>query len=158
VAAIANVRLPANQVISLELHDAQYQGFLDCPFDNLYGRPLLQRYIQLNIPDYREAVIVSPDAGGAKRATQIADALSMEFALIHKVMQTLGFTFRSILIFISQERRPTKFAERRNATMMLVGDVSNRVCILVDDLADTANTITRGRRRADPNPYQMFCN
>lgn len=53
--------------------------------DNLYGRPLLKRYIQQNIPDYKEAVIVSPDAGGAKRATAIADSLGMDFALIHKV-------------------------------------------------------------------------
>ncbi len=53
--------------------------------DNLYGRPLLQRYIQSNIENYKDAVIVSPDAGGAKRATVIADSLGMPFALIHKV-------------------------------------------------------------------------
>jgi ribose-phosphate pyrophosphokinase len=69
----------------LDLHDPQYQGFFDIPMDNLYGRPLLKRYIQQNIPNYKDAVIVSPDAGGAKRATAIADSLGMEFALIHKV-------------------------------------------------------------------------
>ena len=53
--------------------------------DNLYGRPLLKRYIQTNIENYKDAVIVSPDAGGAKRATAIADNLGMPFALIHKV-------------------------------------------------------------------------
>lgn len=74
-----------NSVVALDLHDPQYQGFFDIPMDNLYGRPLLQRYIQQNIPDYKDAVIVSPDAGGAKRATAIADSLGMEFALIHKV-------------------------------------------------------------------------
>ena len=103
----------ADHVITMDLHDPQYQGFFDIPVDNLYGKPLLQRYIQQNIPDYKEAVIVSPDAGGAKRATAIADSLGMAFALIHK------------------ERRPTKITERQNATMMLVGDVENRVCILV---------------------------
>ncbi len=72
-------------VVALDIHALQYQGFFDIPMDNLYGRPLLQRYIQQNIPDYRDAVIVSPDAGGAKRATAIADSLGMEFALIHKV-------------------------------------------------------------------------
>lgn len=72
-------------VISLELHDPQYQGFLDCPFDNLYGKPTLQRYIKECIPEWRESVIVSPDAGGAKRATAIADALGLDFSLIHKV-------------------------------------------------------------------------
>jgi phosphoribosylpyrophosphate synthetase len=72
-------------VVALDLHDAQYQGFFDIAMDNLYARPLLIRYIQRNIPDYKDAIIVSPDAGGAKRATAIADYLGMDFALIHKV-------------------------------------------------------------------------
>jgi ribose-phosphate pyrophosphokinase len=112
----------------MDLHDPQYQGFFDIPVDNLYGRPLLQRYIKYNIPDYQNAVIVSPDAGGAKRATAIADALGMEFALIHK------------------ERRPTRITDRQNATMMLVGDIVGKVAILVDDMADTSNTITRAAK------------
>lgn len=118
----------ADHIITMDLHDPQYQGFFDVPVDNLYGKPLLQRYIQQNVPNYKDAVIVSPDAGGAKRATAIADSLGIDFALIHK------------------ERRPTKIADRQNATMMLVGDVSGRVCILIDDLADTANTITRAAK------------
>ncbi|KAI1174335.1 phosphoribosyl pyrophosphokinase [Nemania sp. FL0916] len=118
----------ADHVVALDLHDPQYQGFFDIPMDNLYGRPLLQRYIQQNVPDFKDAVIVSPDAGGAKRATAIADSLGMEFALIHK------------------ERRPTRITDRQNATMMLVGNVANRVCILIDDLVDTANTITRAAK------------
>jgi len=52
--------------------------------DNLYARPLLTNYIQHHIQNYKEAVIVSPDAGGAKRASAIADALGLNFALIHK--------------------------------------------------------------------------
>lgn len=75
----------ADHIITMDLHDPQYQGFFDIPVDNLYGRPLLKKYIQQKIPDYRHAVIVSPDAGGAKRATAIADSLDMPFALIHKV-------------------------------------------------------------------------
>ncbi|KAG7004237.1 ribose-phosphate pyrophosphokinase 5 [Physcia stellaris] len=117
----------ADHIITMDLHDPQYQGFFDIPVDNLYGRPLLKKYI-MGIPDYQQAVVVSPDAGGAKRATAIADGLSMPFALIHK------------------ERRPTKITDRQNATMMLVGDVSNRTCILIDDLADTSNTITRAAK------------
>ena len=74
----------ADHIITMDLHDPQYQGFFDIPVDNLYGRPLLKKYI-MGIPDYQQAVIVSPDAGGAKRATAIADGLSMPFALIHKV-------------------------------------------------------------------------
>lgn len=118
----------ADHIITMDLHDPQYQGFFDIPVDNLYGRPLLKRYIQHRIPDFKDAVIVSPDAGGAKRATAIADSLNMDFALIHK------------------ERRPTKISDRQNATMMLVGDVANRVAILIDDLADTSNTITRAAK------------
>jgi ribose-phosphate pyrophosphokinase len=79
----------ADHIITMDLHDPQYQGYFDIPVDNLYGKPLIQGYIQQNIPDYKDAVIVSPDAGGAKRATVIADSLNMEFALIHKVNHTL---------------------------------------------------------------------
>ncbi|KAI4646444.1 uncharacterized protein J4E79_010506 [Alternaria viburni] len=118
----------ADHVITMDLHDPQYQGFFDIPVDNLYGRHLLRKYIQFNIPNYQQAVVVSPDAGGAKRATAIADALGMPFALIHK------------------ERRPTQINDRQNATMMLVGDVRERTTILVDDLADTSNTITRAAK------------
>ncbi|KIV95188.1 hypothetical protein PV10_02868 [Exophiala mesophila] len=118
----------ADHVITMDLHDPQYQGFFDIPVDNLYGRPLLKKYIQQHIPDYRNGIVVSPDAGGAKRATAIADSLGMDFALIHK------------------ERRPTKITDRQNATMMLVGDVSGKIAILIDDLADTSNTITRAAK------------
>lgn len=75
----------ADHIITMDLHDPQYQGFFDIPVDNLYGRPLLKSYIHQNIPNYRQSVIVSPDAGGAKRATAIADSMGMDFALIHKV-------------------------------------------------------------------------
>ena len=118
----------ADHVITMDLHDPQYQGFFDIPVDNLYGRPLLKKYIVHNIPDYKNAVVVSPDAGGAKRATAIADSLGLQFALIHK------------------ERRPTKITDRQNATMMLVGDVAGKTAILIDDLADTSNTITRAAK------------
>ncbi len=74
-----------DHVITMDLHDPQYQGFFDIPVDNLYGRHLLRKYIQHRIANYQQAVIVSPDAGGAKRATAIADVLEMPFALIHKV-------------------------------------------------------------------------
>lgn len=118
----------ADHVITMDLHDPQYQGFFDIPVDNLYVKPLLKKYIQVNIPNFKNAVVVSPDAGGAKRATAIADELNIDFALIHK------------------ERRPTRISDRQNATMMLVGDVAGKVAILVDDLADTSNTITRAAK------------
>ena len=79
----------ADHVITMDLHDPQYQGFFDIPVDNLHSRPILKRYIQQNIPNYQQAVVVSPDAGGAKRATAIADALGMPFALIHRVSKSM---------------------------------------------------------------------
>lgn len=78
----------ADHIITMDLHDPQYQGFFDIPVDNLYGRHILRQYIVREIPNYEHAVIVSPDAGGAKRATAIADSLGMPFALIHKVLST----------------------------------------------------------------------
>ena len=75
----------ADHIITMDLHDPQYQGFFDIPVDNLYARPLLKNYIQYQIPDFKDAVVVSPDAGGAKRATAIADSLGIAFALIHRV-------------------------------------------------------------------------
>lgn len=87
----------ADHIITMDLHDAQYQGFFDIPVDNLYGKPLIKRYIQQNIPDFKDAVIVSPDAGGAKRATAIADDLNMEFALIHKVKLPISLNLRTLI-------------------------------------------------------------
>lgn len=118
----------ADHVITMDLHDPQVQGFFDVPVDNLYGRRLLKEYIMQYIPNYKDAMIVSPDAGGAKRATAIADALGNQFALIHK------------------ERPPVKLTERQNASMILVGNVKDKVCILIDDIIDTGNTITRAAK------------
>jgi ribose-phosphate pyrophosphokinase len=81
----------ADHVITMDLHDPQYQGFFDIPVDNLYGRPLLKKYIQQRIPDFKNCVVVSPDAGGAKRATAIADSLGIGFAVIHKVHDAVVF-------------------------------------------------------------------
>jgi len=132
------------QVLTLPL----VQGFFDVPVDNLYGRPLLKRYIQTHIPNYRDAVVISPDAGGAKRATAIADSMGIDFALIHKVRSPPLTPLQAYQhpLFSTQERRPTKITDRQNASMMLVGNVTGRVCILIDDLVDTGNTITRAAK------------
>ena len=135
----------ADHVITMDLHDPQYQGFFDIPVDNLHSRPILKRYIQQSIPNYQQAVVVSPDAGGAKRATAIADALGMPFALIHKVTSLRPCNEQRLTRFM-QERRPTNISDRQTATMLLVGNVMNRTAILIDDLADTSNTITRAAK------------
>lgn len=74
----------ADHIITLDLHDPQFQGFFDIPVDNLHSEPIMIKYIKEKILEWRNCVIVSPDAGGAKRATVIADKLGVEFALIHK--------------------------------------------------------------------------
>ena len=111
----------------------------------MYGRSTLKNFIQNSIPNYGQAVIVSPDAGGAKRASSIADGLGMPFALIHKVRRLDASMWTGSDLGL-QERRPTKITDRQNSTMMLVGDVASRTCIVVDDLADTSNTITRAAK------------
>ncbi|KAH0445925.1 hypothetical protein IEQ34_025244 [Dendrobium chrysotoxum] len=63
----------ADHVITMDLHASQIQGFFDIPVDNLTSEPSVARWIRAKIPDYRDSIIVSPDAGGAKRATSLAD-------------------------------------------------------------------------------------
>jgi len=109
----------ADHIITMDLHASQIQGFFDIPVDNLYAEPAVLKWIRENIPDWRTCVIVSPDAGGAKRVTSIADRLNVDFALIHK------------------ERKKANEV----ASMVLVGDVRDRCAILVDDMADTCGTM-----------------
>ncbi|KAG8225273.1 hypothetical protein J437_LFUL006506 [Ladona fulva] len=109
----------ADHIITMDLHASQIQGFFDIPVDNLYAEPAVLKWIKENIPEWRNSIIVSPDAGGAKRVTSIADRLNVEFALIHK------------------ERKKANEV----AAMVLVGDVKDRIAILVDDMADTCGTI-----------------
>lgn len=110
----------ASHVITMDLHASQIQGFFNIPVDNLYGEPSVLKYIRDEIQTQDESiVIISPDAGGAKRATAIADKLDVEFALIHK------------------ERKKANEVSR----MVLVGEVAGKVCVLVDDMADTCGTL-----------------
>ncbi|OBS79153.1 hypothetical protein A6R68_18477 [Neotoma lepida] len=109
----------ADHIITMDLHASQIQGFFDIPVDNLYAEPAVLKWIRENISEWRNCTIVSPDAGGAKRVTSIADRLNVDFALIHK------------------ERKKANEVDR----MVLVGDVKDRVAILVDDMADTCGTI-----------------
>ncbi|CAD6213504.1 GSCOCG00004103001-RA-CDS [Cotesia congregata] len=109
----------ADHIITMDLHASQIQGFFDIPVDNLFAEPAVLKWIKENINEWRNSIIVSPDAGGAKRVTSIADRLNVEFALIHK------------------ERKKANEV----ASMVLVGDVKDRVAILVDDMADTCGTI-----------------
>ncbi|KAG7661453.1 PRS5 [[Candida] subhashii] len=152
----------ADRMITMDLHDPQFQGFFNIPVDNLYSRPLLQHYITQYIPNYLECVIVSPDSGGAKRATAVADAIGCPFALIHKERRakvaknppstsagSAGAAAAGSVaggaaaaMGISQSLGTTTMV----ATTMLVGDVKDKACILIDDLVDTSYTITRAAK------------
>lgn len=155
----------ANHVITMDLHDRQFAGFFNIPVDNLYCQPIVQNYIMHNIPDYQDAVIVSPDAGGAKRATAIADSLKLSFAMIHKERRSQllkGPPDATLTSGVSIPNKPlltqdtlkrtisnssnSSSSSRFVQTTMLVGDVRNRICILIDDLLDTSYTITRAAK------------
>ncbi|EPQ30514.1 uncharacterized protein PFL1_02040 [Pseudozyma flocculosa PF-1] len=117
---IANMleKAGCDHVITMDLHASQIQGFFDVPVDNLYAEPAALQYIR-EMVDCNKAVIVSPDAGGAKRATSLADRLELDFALFHK------------------ERKRANEVSR----MVLVGNVEGKTAILVDDMADTCGTL-----------------
>ncbi|EGY21415.1 ribose-phosphate pyrophosphokinase [Verticillium dahliae VdLs.17] len=110
----------ANHIITMDLHASQIQGFFSVPCDNLYAEPSVLRWIREN-RNLDDVVIVSPDAGGAKRATSIADRLKVSFALIHK-----------------ERPRPNVVGR-----MVLIGEVADKVAILVDDMADTCGTLDK---------------
>ena len=109
----------ADHIITMDLHSSQIQGFFDIPVDNLYAEPAFVKWIKENIEEWKDSVVVSPDAGAAKRVTAVADKLDVEFALIHK------------------ERKKANEVE----SMVLVGNVKDKVAVLVDDMADTCGTI-----------------
>ncbi|UZJ51992.1 hypothetical protein CBS101457_001312 [Exobasidium rhododendri] len=115
-----------DHVITMDLHASQIQGFFDVPVDNLYAEPAALQYIR-EMVDCSKAVIVSPDAGGAKRATSLADRLEVDFALFHK------------------ERKKANEVSR----MVLVGNVKGKVAILVDDMADTCGTLELAAARLE---------
>lgn len=119
---IANLLQTAgtNHIITMDLHASQIQGFFRVPVDNLYAEPTVLRFIKDNYSG-ELLTIVSPDAGGAKRVAYIADKLDVQFALIHK------------------ERQKANEVSK----MVLVGDVTNKVCLLIDDIADTCGTLCK---------------
>src|SRR3954469_19588769 len=109
----------ANRVLTMDLHKAQIQAFFDIPVDHLFAAPViidhLRAYEELDL------TIVSPDAGGAERARAYAKRLNAELAIIDK------------------RRTEDGTAE----VMNVIGDVAGRVCILQDDIIDTAGTIVK---------------
>ena len=107
------------RVITMDIHADQIQGFFNIPVDNLYASKIFVPYIKsLNLKD---PIMASPDAGGTRRASSYAKMLGTVFCICHK-----------------QRSKPNEIEK-----MMLIGDVKDRDVILLDDIIDTAGTITR---------------
>ncbi len=107
----------ADRVLTVDLHADQIQGFFDCPVDNVYASPVLLGDIWKH--KYQDLVVVSPDVGGVVRARALAKHLGVELAIIDK-------------------RRPKANVAK---VMNIIGEVEGRVCILIDDMVDTAGTL-----------------
>ena len=109
----------ASRMLTMDLHSGQIQGFFDIPVDNVYATPVLLEHLRKQL-DHKEVTIVSPDAGGVERARAIARRLDASLAIIDK--RRVG---------------PNEVAE-----MNIIGEVQDQVAILVDDMVDTAGTLT----------------
>lgn len=109
-----------DRVLTVDLHAEQIQGFFDCAVDNVYGSPVLTEDIQRQ--RYPDPIVVSPDIGGVVRARAVAKSLNdADLAIIDK-------------------RRPKANVSQ---VMHIIGDVSEKTCIMVDDMVDTAGTLCK---------------
>ena len=106
-----------NRLLTMDLHSDQIQGFFDIPVDNIYATPILLD--DLAKQNYQNLIIVSPDVGGVVRARAVAKQMNSDLAIIDK-------------------RRPKPNVAK---VMNIIGDVSGRTCVLMDDMVDTANTL-----------------
>ncbi len=109
----------ANRVVSVDLHAGQIQGYFNIPVDNIFAAPLLLKYIRNHFRD--DLVMVSPDAGGVERARAFAKRLEASLAIIDK-------------------RRD---APNEAQAMNIIGDVTGRNAVILDDMVDTAGTLTQ---------------
>jgi len=117
----------ADRIITMDLHAGQIQGFFNIPVDNLFAAPVLLSYIRDTFTN--DLVIVSPDAGGVERARAFAKRLGAGLAIIDK-------------------RRD---APNRARAMAVIGDVSNKTTIILDDMVDTAGTLTEAAEALSRN-------
>jgi len=113
----------ANRMLAMDLHSAQIQGYFDIPFDHVYGSPVMLDY--LISKQLEDVVVVSPDVGGVARARAFAKKLN-----------------DAPLAIIDKRRQVHNVAE----VMNVIGDVAGKTAILVDDMIDTAGTISEGAK------------
>jgi ribose-phosphate pyrophosphokinase len=111
----------ATRVVSMDMHAGQIQGFFNIPSDHLYASPVFLDDLRRKFPDTQDLVIVSPDAGGVERARAYSKRLTCGLAIIDK-------------------RRPRP---NSSEVMNLIGDVNGKDAVLVDDMVDTAGTLTQ---------------
>ncbi|KAF9905459.1 hypothetical protein EC991_001626 [Linnemannia zychae] len=148
-----------DHIITMDLHASQMQGFFNLPVDNLYAEPTIGKWIQEHVDDWENGVVVSKNAGGAKRVTSLADRLNIDFALIHMDRTRKGHAQdpdhslskpENIYNRLEDEdddddsmvdaetgheiHRPEVADE--TSLMTLVGDVQDKVCFIVDDMID----------------------
>jgi ribose-phosphate pyrophosphokinase len=109
----------AARVLTMDLHAGQIQGFFNIPVDNVYATPVLLRYIRERVVDDEPVTVVSPDAGGVERARAFAKRLNANLAIIDK----------------------RRAAANEVAEMKIIGEVTGRIAVLIDDIVDTAGTI-----------------
>lgn len=110
----------ATRLVSMDLHAGQIQGFFDIPFDNLFSSPVILDYLKKEMAGKSDLVLVSPDAGGVERARAYAKRLNVSVAMIDK------------------RRTGPNVAQAMN----VVGDVEGKVALILDDMIDTAGTLT----------------
>ena len=108
-----------NRLLTMDLHSDQIQGFFDIPVDNIYATPILLD--DLLLQNYEDLVVVSPDVGGVVRARACAKQLNSDLAIIDK-------------------RRPKANVSE---VMNIIGEVDGRNCVIMDDMVDTAGTLTK---------------
>ena len=111
-----------DRLLTVDLHAAQIQGFFNIPFDHMPGGPLMAEYIKSK--NLEDMVVISPDLGGVSRARNFAEMLNAPLAIIDK-------------------RRPEPGVAE---VMNLIGEVKGKTCIMVDDMVDTAGSLTEGAR------------
>jgi len=121
----------ADRVLSVDLHSGQIQGFFSVPFDHLTALPMLADYFADMLED--DFVVVSPDAGGVR----LADKWVQHINEFHSVNAKLAFLYK-------RRRRDVR---NQSETLAVVGDVEGKVCVVVDDMIDTAGTLLNGSQR-----------
>jgi len=114
----------ADRFVSMELHAGQIQGFFDMPSDHLYAAPVLLEHMLSRNPNPEDVVVISPDAGGVERARAYAKRLGCTLAIVDK------------------RRTKANVAE----VMNLIGDVKGKSAIILDDMVDTAGTLTQAAK------------